>query len=109
IIRVYCVDNRRDFLCLRSWLMAFHLQSTHAARPERHVRRPGNGLDARNSGHALANLFAECFDLLIQSAGSLGVCTMQAPPFLDQWVAEHPTMRIARWHCAWNSEEDENL
>jgi hypothetical protein len=49
------------------------------------------------------------YHLLIQSSGSLRACTMQAPPFLAQWVAEHPALRVARWHCAWPSQEDKDL
>jgi hypothetical protein len=49
------------------------------------------------------------YHLLIQSVGSLRACAMQAPPFLAQWVAEHPSLRVARWHCAWPGQEDENL
>jgi hypothetical protein len=49
------------------------------------------------------------YHLLIQSAGSPRTCTMQAQPVLAQWVAEHPTLRIARWHCAWPDQEDESL
>jgi hypothetical protein len=49
------------------------------------------------------------YHLLVQSSGSLRACTMQAPPYLAQWIAEHPNLRIARWHCAWPNQEDKNL
>ena len=49
------------------------------------------------------------YHLLVQSAGSLRACTMQAQTYLAQWIAEHPNLRIARWRCAWPGQEDENL
>jgi hypothetical protein len=49
------------------------------------------------------------YHLLIQSGGSLRTCTMRAEPYLAQWIAEHPYLRVARWHCAWPSQEDEKL
>ncbi|HEX4177594.1 MAG TPA: hypothetical protein VHY57_04125 [Rhizomicrobium sp.] len=47
------------------------------------------------------------YHMVFQSAGSLQACTMQAQPYLAQWVGEHPTFRVARWHCAWPDREDE--
>ena len=49
------------------------------------------------------------YHLLFQSAGSLRACTMQAPPYLAQWIGEHPGLRVARWHCAWPNQEDEKI
>jgi hypothetical protein len=49
------------------------------------------------------------YHLLVQSAGSLQTCTMQAQPYLAQWIGEHPNLRVARWRCAWPSQEDERL
>jgi hypothetical protein len=46
--------------------------------------------------------------LLLQSAGSLHSCMMQAQPYLAQWVGDHPGYRVARWRCAWPDQEDEN-
>jgi hypothetical protein len=48
------------------------------------------------------------YHILLQSAGSLRACTMQAEPYLAQWAGEHPNLRVARWHCAWPDREDEN-
>jgi hypothetical protein len=47
------------------------------------------------------------YHLMFQTAGSLQSCTMQAQPYLAQWIGEHPNVRVARWHCAWPSQEDE--
>jgi hypothetical protein len=44
--------------------------------------------------------------LMFQSAGSLRSCTMQAQPYLAQWVGEHPNLRVVRWHCAWPDQEE---
>ena len=53
----------------------------------------------------------ECreYHLLLQSADSLRACTMQAQPYLAQWIGEHPGLRVARWHCAWTKQEDEKI
>ena len=37
------------------------------------------------------------YHLLYQSAGSPRTCTMQAQPYLAQWIGEHPNLRVARW------------
>jgi hypothetical protein len=47
------------------------------------------------------------YHLVFQWEGSLRTCTMQAEPRLEQWSAEHPTLQITRWHCAWPTQEDE--
>lgn len=49
------------------------------------------------------------YHILFESAGSLKSCTMQAQPYLAQWVGEHPKFRVARWHCAWPDQEDEKI
>ncbi len=45
------------------------------------------------------------YHLLFQTAGSLRGCTMQAQPYLAQWIGEHPNVRVARWRCAWPDNE----
>jgi hypothetical protein len=47
------------------------------------------------------------YHMMVQSAGSLRTCVMQAQPYLAQWAGDHPTLRVARWHCEWPSQEDE--
>jgi P2-related tail formation protein len=46
------------------------------------------------------------YHLLYQSVISPRTCTMQAQPYLAQWIGEHPNLRVARWYCAWPSQED---
>jgi hypothetical protein len=36
---------------------------------------------------------------------SLLQCMMAAPPYLAQYVDEHPDSRIARWRCAYPARE----
>ena len=43
----------------------------------------------------------------VSVGGSPRACTMQAQPYLAQWIGEHPNLRVARWHCAWPQQEDE--
>jgi hypothetical protein len=33
------------------------------------------------------------------SNGSLSQCTMAAPPYIAQWIGEHPKWTAVRWHC----------
>jgi hypothetical protein len=47
------------------------------------------------------------YHILIQTAGSLRACTMEAQPYLAQWIGEHPNFRVARWYCAWPDQEEE--
>jgi hypothetical protein len=47
------------------------------------------------------------YHLLFQTEGSLKGCTMQAQPYLAQWIGDHPNVRVARWSCAWPDKEDE--
>lgn len=46
---------------------------------------------------------------LFETPGSLNTCMMQALPYLAQWAGEHPNDRIAKWRCAWPSQEGRNL
>jgi hypothetical protein len=49
------------------------------------------------------------YHLLLETAGSLKGCTMQAQPYLAQWIGEHPNYRVARWHCAWPDGEQKKI
>jgi hypothetical protein len=49
------------------------------------------------------------YHLMFRATGTLRACTMQAQPYLAQWIGEHPNLRIARWHCAWPGQEDEKI
>ena len=33
------------------------------------------------------------------SSGSLAQCAMAAPPYIAQWIGEHPKWTAVRWHC----------
>jgi hypothetical protein len=33
------------------------------------------------------------------SAGSLTQCAMAAPPYIAQWIGDHPKWTCVRWHC----------
>jgi hypothetical protein len=33
------------------------------------------------------------------ATGSLAQCTMAAPPYIAQWIGEHPKWIAVRWHC----------
>jgi hypothetical protein len=45
------------------------------------------------------------YHLVFQTAESLRSCTMEAEPYLAQWIGEHPNLRVARWRCASPEEE----
>ena len=49
---------------------------------------------------ALANP-SQCEEQHLQYAGqgSLRQCTMNAQPFMAQWINEHPKWSIVRWRC----------
>ncbi len=32
-------------------------------------------------------------------------CALHAPPYIAQWVGEHPGVRVARWRCEWPNSE----
>jgi hypothetical protein len=42
-----------------------------------------------------------CQDEHLQFAGSASLrqCTMAAPPYIAQWIGEHPKWHAVRWHC----------
>lgn len=46
--------------------------------------------------------------ILFESHGSLQACMMEAPPYLAQWIGEHPKLRVARWRCVWPDLEKQN-
>ena len=49
------------------------------------------------------------YHLPFQSSGSVRACSMQAQPYLAQWIGEHPYLRVARWHCEWPGRQRENI
>ncbi|HME30142.1 MAG TPA: hypothetical protein VKE53_09815 [Pseudolabrys sp.] len=42
-----------------------------------------------------------CEDRHLQYAGgeSLQQCAVGAPPYIAQWIGEHPKWMAVRWHC----------
>jgi hypothetical protein len=38
-------------------------------------------------------------------AGSLRQCAAGAPPYIAQWVGEHPTWKAVRWHCEYSGKQ----
>lgn len=49
-----------------------------------------------------------CEDRHLQfaSAGSLGQCTMAAPPYIAQWIGQHPKWTATRWRCDYPRRPD---
>lgn len=43
----------------------------------------------------------QCEDRYLQYASgqSLRQCAMGAPPYIAQWIGEHPKWTAVRWHC----------
>ena len=37
--------------------------------------------------------------LVLSWNGSLAGCAMAAPPYIAQWVGEHPKWRAVKWRC----------
>ena len=33
------------------------------------------------------------------ASGSLAQCSMAAPPYIAQWIGEHPKWMAVRWRC----------
>lgn len=58
---------------------------------------------------ALANPTA-CSEkrFLFESHGSLRSCMMESPPYLAQFMAQHPNERIKNWRCAWPGKAEGN-
>src|SRR3569833_3405691 len=50
--------------------------------------------------------------LVFSGGGSLRQCTMQAQPYIAQWVGEHPKWTAVRWRCeyplSFNKTKDTN-
>ena len=39
------------------------------------------------------------------SGGTLQQCAMAAPPYIAQWIGEHPKWMAVRWHCEYPGEK----
>jgi len=44
--------------------------------------------------------------LQFDAAGSLQQCAMAAPPYIAQWIGEHPKWRAVRWHCRYTAARE---
>jgi hypothetical protein len=42
--------------------------------------------------------------LQFEAAGSLRQCAMNAPPYIAQWIGEHPKWTAVRWHCEYAAD-----
>ncbi len=57
---------------------------------------------------AIANP-AQCENQHLEYASrgeSLAQCAMHAPPFIAQWIGEHPKWQAVRWHCEYPGRHD---
>jgi hypothetical protein len=54
---------------------------------------------------------AACEDQHLQfSSGiSLRQCAMAAPPYMAQWIGEHPKWHVVRWHCEFPGQSGERI
>jgi hypothetical protein len=44
--------------------------------------------------------------LVFSHSGSLQQCVMAAPPYIAQWVGEHPKWNAVRWRCEYPHTND---
>jgi hypothetical protein len=44
--------------------------------------------------------------LVFSGGGSLRQCAMAAPPYIAQWVGEHPKWTAVRWRCEYPHAND---
>jgi hypothetical protein len=44
--------------------------------------------------------------LVFNFAGSPTQCAMAAPPYIAQWVGEHPKWQAVRWRCEYPHRHD---
>jgi hypothetical protein len=44
--------------------------------------------------------------LVFSYSGSLQQCVMAAPPYIAQWVGEHPKWNAVRWRCEYPHPND---
>jgi hypothetical protein len=53
----------------------------------------------------------QCDDKHLQFASqeSLRSCMSNAPPFMAQWIGDHPDVRIVKWRCAYPDQAGHSL
>ena len=44
--------------------------------------------------------------LMFNYSGSPRQCVMAAPPYIAQWIAEHPKWHAVRWRCEYPNPHD---
>ncbi len=44
--------------------------------------------------------------MVFSSGGSLAQCAMEAPPYIAQWVGEHPKWTAVKWRCEYPHSND---
>jgi len=44
--------------------------------------------------------------LVFSNGGSPQQCAMEAPPYIAQWVGEHPKWTVVRWRCEYPHSHD---
>jgi hypothetical protein len=54
----------------------------------------------------LAPTTCEETHLVFSYSGSLQQCVMAAPPYIAQWVGEHPKWNAVRWRCEYPHTND---
>ncbi|MEA2952187.1 MAG: hypothetical protein QOJ96_1707 [Alphaproteobacteria bacterium] len=54
----------------------------------------------------LAPATCEETHLVFSYSGSLQQCVMAAPPYIAQWVGEHPKWNAVRWRCEYPHSND---
>lgn len=42
----------------------------------------------------------------LEWAGSLARCSMDAPPYIAEWIGDHPNWRAERWRCLNDAVEE---
>lgn len=44
-----------------------------------------------------------------QASGDLTHCMFEAPPFIAEWAATHPDLKVAKWKCAWPGSANDTI
>jgi len=47
--------------------------------------------------------------LQFEANESLRQCAMGAPPYIAQWIGEHPKWTAVRWHCEYAAGRKTNI
>jgi len=44
--------------------------------------------------------------LQFASTASLNQCVMSAPPYIAQWIGDHPKWKAVRWRCSYSDSRN---